>query len=190
MCFVSIVGPRPTSFSFSRRVPRLAAAAIAGVLALPVAGCFLPNETMPAAIDRSRRLCAGPRNADAALPPLDWWRGFRSGELTELVEEALTANFDIAAAVARIVQADAQSAIAGAALLPTSTSTAARRARARRRRTAAAAAVAGGVRARRLYSASLNASYEIDFWGKNRAALRAAEETRRRQPLRPRGGRR
>ena len=27
-----------------------------------------------------------------------------------------------------------------------------------------------------LYSASLTASYEIDFWGKNRAALRAAEE--------------
>ena len=26
------------------------------------------------------------------------------------------------------------------------------------------------------YSASLSASYEIDFWGKNRAALRAAEE--------------
>ena len=28
----------------------------------------------------------------------------------------------------------------------------------------------------RNYSASLSASYEIDFWGKNRAALRAAEE--------------
>ena len=26
------------------------------------------------------------------------------------------------------------------------------------------------------YSTSLSASYEIDFWGKNRAALRAAEE--------------
>ena len=29
----------------------------------------------------------------------------------------------------------------------------------------------------RTFSASLSASYEIDFWGKNRAALRAAEET-------------
>ena len=38
------------------------------------------------------------------------------------------------------------------------------------------------------YSTSLSASYEIDFWGKNRAALRAAEETRGRQPLRSRGG--
>jgi NodT family efflux transporter outer membrane factor (OMF) lipoprotein len=29
---------------------------------------------------------------------------------------------------------------------------------------------------RQLYNASLSASYEIDFWGKNRAALRSAEE--------------
>ena len=59
-----------------------------------------------------------PRNADAALPSVVWWRGFRSKELTDLIEEALTSNFDVAAAVARIVQADAQSRIAGAALLP------------------------------------------------------------------------
>ena len=59
------------------------------------------------------------RGAPAAAPPaLDWWRGFRSTELTKLIEEAQTANFDIAAAIARIVQADAQSKIAGAPLLP------------------------------------------------------------------------
>ena len=53
----------------------------------------------------------------APPPPLDWWRGFRSRELTTLVEEAQTANFDIAAAIARIIQADAQSKVAGAPLL-------------------------------------------------------------------------
>ena len=52
------------------------------------------------------------------MPPLDWWRGFRSRELTEIIEEARAANLDIAAAVARIVQADANSRIVGAALLP------------------------------------------------------------------------
>src|SRR2546423_13887359 len=52
-------------------------------------------------------------------PPLDWWRSFGSGELTRLVEEAHRANFDIAAAIARIIEADAQAKIAGAALLPT-----------------------------------------------------------------------
>ena len=39
-----------------------------------------------------------------------------------------------------------------------------------------AAAPGGGRSERVLYSTSLNASYEIDFWGKNRAAQRAAEE--------------
>jgi len=43
-----------------------------------------------------------------APPTLDWWRGFRSRELTTLMEEAQTVNLDIAAATARFVQADAQ----------------------------------------------------------------------------------
>ncbi|MGZ5199197.1 MAG: TolC family protein, partial [Telluria sp.] len=63
----------------------------------------------------------GPRNpaaAQAALPPLDWWNKFRSRELTALIEEARTNNLDIAAAIARIVQADAQARVTGAALLP------------------------------------------------------------------------
>ena len=41
----------------------------------------------------------------------------------------------------------------------------------------------------RLTRPALNASYEIDFWGKNRATLRAAQETAVAQPLRPRSGR-
>ena len=55
-----------------------------------------------------------------APPTLDWWRGFRSSELTGLMEEAQRVNLDIAAAVARFIQADAQARIAGAALLPLS----------------------------------------------------------------------
>ena len=54
---------------------------------------------------------------DAALPALDWWRGFRSGELTALMEAAQIYNLDIAVAVAQIVQADAQVGVTGAALL-------------------------------------------------------------------------
>ncbi|HLA21518.1 MAG TPA: RND transporter, partial [Pseudolabrys sp.] len=87
---------------------------------LPLGGCLLtdkpePGLDIPLAYDR------GPKNpevAEAALPPLDWWRGFRSRELTEIIEQARSANLDIAAAVARIVQADAQSRMAGAPLLP------------------------------------------------------------------------
>src|SRR5918996_1002477 len=102
---------------FRCSVRRLAAAGMIVALALPLAGC-LSNEIIPAAIDLPKAYKAGPRNPDAALPSVVWWRGFRSRELTELVEESLTSNFDVAVAVARIVQADAQSRIVGATLLP------------------------------------------------------------------------
>src|SRR5206468_10851641 len=62
--------------------------------------------------------------SQAAVPPLEWWRGFHSAELTDLMDQALAANFDIAAAIARIVEADAQARIAGAALLPSINATA------------------------------------------------------------------
>lgn len=146
------------------RLRRLATIAAAALSAQPLAGCFLSDEPVPAAIDIPKAYRYGPRNADAALPSPVWWRGFRSRELTDLIEEALTSNLDIAAAVARIVQADAESRKVGAALLP-------------------AVDLAGEASRRRsgglentTYRAALSASYEIDFWGKNRALLRAAEQ--------------
>jgi NodT family efflux transporter outer membrane factor (OMF) lipoprotein len=108
----------------------------------------------------------------AAIPAPDWWRAFHSRELTALMEEAQYANLDIAAAVARVLQADANARIVGAPLLPdieaNPTVTRSR-----------AANLAGGAANpdRTVYNASLSASYEIDFWGKNRARLLAAEET-------------
>jgi multidrug efflux system outer membrane protein len=151
-------------------------------LTLPLAGCFLPNEIIPAAITVPPGYRAGPRHADAALPSVVWWRGFRSKELTDLIEESLTSNFDVAAAVARIVQADANARVAGAALLPVvDLNGSATRQRASQGGgggvVGANGVVAGGGGSseRVAYSTSLSASYEIDFWGKNRAAMRAAE---------------
>lgn len=136
-------------------------------LTLPLAGCLLtdkpePGLDIPQSYDRSS---PNPAVAEAALPPLDWWRGFRSRELTEIIEETRSANLDIAAAVARIVQADAQARIAGSALLPVVNLNG--------DATRAHAAETNS----RSVSATLNASYEIDFWGKNRSALRAAEQS-------------
>lgn len=110
-----------------------------------------------------------------APPSLDWWRGFRSAELTQLMEEAQTVNLDIAAAVARIVQADAQARQAGAALLP-SVSTGGSETYSRTSGSSASGLSIGG-REVVNYSASLSASYQLDFWGQNRAALQSAEET-------------
>lgn len=110
-----------------------------------------------------------------APPPLDWWRNFRSVELTQLMEEAQTINLDIAAASARIVQADAQARITGAALLPTVSGNG--QETYSRTSGSSASGLTNSGREVQNFSSSLSASYEIDFWGKNRAAARAAEET-------------
>ncbi len=142
---------------------RQAVVAVAG-LCLMLAACNL-HERSELAIGIPERYATAPSLPPAPPPALDWWRGFRSNELTALIEEAQTANFDIAAAVARIVQADARSKIAGATLLPAVDLDA----------SATRSRPAGGPN-RSSFRAALGASYEIDFWGKNRATVRAAEE--------------
>jgi NodT family efflux transporter outer membrane factor (OMF) lipoprotein len=156
---------------FPRSLRRLA---VVAALAQPLAGCFLPSELVPAGLDIPKAYLAGPRHADAALPSVVWWRGFRSKELTDLIEESLTSNFDVAAAVARIVQADAQSRVTGAALLPVVDLNADAN-RSVGSRTTGSGSFSGSS-PRSTYGMSLSASYEIDFWGKNRAALRSAEQ--------------
>src|SRR3979490_428709 len=91
------------------------------------------------------------------------------------MEEARTVNLDIAAATARFVQADAQARIAGAPLLP-NLSGSGQEAYSRTSGSSASGLTNGG-REVVNYSASFSASYELDFWGKNRDAAQAAEET-------------
>ncbi|MBM3527356.1 MAG: efflux transporter outer membrane subunit [Alphaproteobacteria bacterium] len=157
-------------------VRRFGAASLAGILALPLGGCFVNWEQVTAALDVPKTYREAPLNHSAALPSVVWWRGFRSKELTDLIEESLTSNFDVAVAVARIVQADAQSRVAGAPLLPAiDLSGSVTRSRASRT-TGTSGTVSTGPSERDSYSTSLSASYEIDFWGKNRALMRAAEQ--------------
>ncbi len=93
--------------------------ALALVLAPCLSGCILTGDAVKEpVVDIPPNYRAGGGKSAAALPAPDWWRGFRSRELTALVERAQIANFDIAAAVARIEQADAQTRISGAPLLP------------------------------------------------------------------------
>jgi NodT family efflux transporter outer membrane factor (OMF) lipoprotein len=153
-------------------------------ISLPLGGCILTTDLPNAALDVPSRFKEARGVRIENPPPLDWWRGFRSRELTGLMEEAQTVNLDIAAAAARIVQADAQARIAGAALLPTlSASDSATRSKSssavvNTTTTANGGTVttAGGV-TRNVFVSQLSASYEIDFWGKNRDAALSAEET-------------
>ncbi|MFK4507642.1 efflux transporter outer membrane subunit [Bradyrhizobium daqingense] len=160
----------PASPSRTRRAVRWLAALC---LAASSGGCLLTQDLPDPALDVPVQYKYAGRGDTP--PSLDWWRGFRSAELTQLMEEAQTVNLDIAAAVARIVQADAQARQAGAALLP-SVSTAGSETYSRTSGSSASGLSIGG-REVVNYSASLSASYQLDFWGQNRAALQTAEET-------------
>jgi outer membrane protein, multidrug efflux system len=109
-----------------------------------------------------------PGDATAAQwPASDWWRGFNSPDLDSFIEQARNANDDLRAALARVHQADAQRRIAGAPLLPAlSVQATATRSR--------AAVTGGGHVTGNDFSPLLSASYELDFWGKHRAAFASA----------------
>lgn len=138
------------------------------------AGCILTQDLPDPALDIPQGYKAARLSAPDAPPTLDWWRGFRSPELTVLMEEAQTVNLDIAAATARFIQADAQARVAGAVLLPSLSGTGQQTYS--RSSGSSASGLTNGGREVVNYQASLSASYELDFWGKNRDAAQAAEE--------------
>jgi NodT family efflux transporter outer membrane factor (OMF) lipoprotein len=169
--------------------PRSLATLAVGFGLLQGLGACVLNDRLDPALEVPKNYRAAHLASEAALPPLEWWRGFRSAELADLMDQALAANFDIAAAVARIVQADAQARIAGAALLPSINATASAQ-RSKSSRAAfggtsgasgggsggsSAGGAVGGGGARTLYTVALNASYQLDFWGRVRALIRAAD---------------
>lgn len=170
------VALRSVSFATGRRGNARMASTFFTVLFVPaLSGCILGTERPELNLDVPAHYHEAARGSpDAAVPALDWWRGFRSKELTSLMEDAQTANLDIAVAFAQIVQADAQAGVAGAPLLPSITGTGTAE------RVRDASATIGGVTSPPIkfsqYTVGLTASYMIDFWGKNRATLYAAEE--------------
>ena len=101
----------------------------------------------------------------------EWWRIFNDAELDRLEAEATTANQDIAAAEARYRQAKSLIDEARAGLFPAVGVgvSAARGSSASQ----ASGASAGGVR--NAVSATIDASWEIDLWGRVRRAVEASE---------------
>lgn len=126
-------------------------------------GCALQGDRAERAVELPRAW----RHAQApdASGPIDaqWWHSFGSTELDALIARAQLQSNDLAAAVARVRQADARARIAGAALRPRVTATLGA---SREGRLGGNAAVAGST-----YAAGFAASYEFDLWGRD-AALR------------------
>jgi multidrug efflux system outer membrane protein len=114
--------------------------------------------------------------SEAPAPTTDWWRGFGSEALNSYIAQAQGANDDIGAAMARVLEADAQARIAGAALLPSLAGNFG----AERER--APSSAGGPLKIFNVYTTGLSASYQVDFWGRNRdlhtAAVAAAKASR------------
>jgi len=147
--------------------------------ALLLSGCGLGGDQNPPDLDISAAYRAQPALAEAAWPDATWWRGFRSPDLDDLIQTARVRNFDLEAAAAVVRQADAQVRIAGAALLPSVTGSSIAS-----WQHAGLGTGSGGSRARgggsnasidlHSYTLGLNVAYELDFWGRNRAAQQSA----------------
>ena len=148
----------------------------AGLLVLGLAGCaqFPSLDALaafkPASDYQTNASFSAPQ---VAWPEDGWWRTYGDKQLDGLIEEALRDSPDMAAAVARLGRAEAAGQVAGAPLLPQ------------------VSANASATQQRQSYNylmpksatpqgwndygrATLDLSWELDFWGKNRAALAAA----------------
>lgn len=110
-----------------------------------------------------------------ALPDAHWWQAFSSGELDRLVERARHNSHDLAAAAARVRQAQAQAVIAGAARLPELTlGVDGSRQRLLRGDGNDQLDASSSERTSTSFGTRLSASYEVDFWGGIRAARDSA----------------
>ena len=104
-----------------------------------------------------------------------WWHGFGSEKLDELIAQAQQSNDDLAVAIARVQEADAQARIAGAALLPALDFSA--DATRQYGPVSGSSGSNSGTATFNTFKPALTASYELDFWGKNRALRSAARAT-------------
>ena len=163
--------------------PRARSAKLAGCLICTgLAGCGVgpsyhrPKLDVPLAY-------TSPAQPPAPPPSTAWWHGFNAPDLDRLIAEARIGSPDVAAAAARIVQADQAARVAGSPLLPGITGTAGQtwqRTGTGSQATGSTETLLTGLQGghryteTRLYSAELNASYEVDFWGENLDAYRAA----------------
>ncbi len=134
-------------------------------VALTLTGCGVtspmlkPNVSAPVAWNEASR--------GGSAVTADWWQTFGSAELQSLVVDGLAGSPDLAIAMERVRQAEAQVRISGASLFPSidlGYGTSARQSGDSRGTTRTEAS-----------SATLSVSYELDLWGRNRSGVRSAQ---------------
>ncbi|MGO4475057.1 efflux transporter outer membrane subunit [Massilia sp. 2TAF26] len=138
-----------------------------GLVCAALAGCAGrgPIAEPPPKVDLPAAWTAAGAPNHQEWPDKNWWQRFGSPELTRLVDEGQSGNLELAGALARVRQAEAEARIAGVSLLPTATFYSdANRSVPIRSGSASTSADSG-----------LQVSYEVDFWGKNKAGVASAE---------------
>ncbi len=144
------------------------------VLAVAAVGCTPPPSAIDPSVDLPTNFTAPKSDATQAAqewPTPEWWKGFGADELVSLEQTAKASNLDVDTALNRLTIAQASAGTAFAPLLPT------------------VSASASGSRsgsndgtttpASNRVSATLSASYQLDFFGQNYNKMRAASEGER-----------
>jgi NodT family efflux transporter outer membrane factor (OMF) lipoprotein len=117
-----------------------------------------------------------PHGASVARNSPQWWTQFGSPELDRLIEQARVGSFDLAAAVARVRQAQAGTVIAGGSQLPeVKAGLNANRQKLLRGNGYSQLDANSSNKAVDYFDTNLSATYEIDFWGGKRASRDSAQ---------------
>ena len=135
-------------------------------LAAAIAGCTT-TPTAPPAVEL-------PAPTIDHLELSHWWTEFDEPALTRLVDEALANSLDLRLAMTRIDEARAQVTAASAYLYP-SLNLGVNASRSKVSEVGGIPIPAGVSATTNNYQLALNASYEIDLWGKYRKATEAAQ---------------
>lgn len=170
-----------TSRSGRLLAQRSTTSAVGAMLLLTVSGCavgpdYHAPDTRLAEFHSAEAVTS--RTALGSAAALDsWWNGFNDPELTRIVEQALSQNLDLAAALARVEQARAAARGAGARLLP-SLDVSAQASKQRQSLESPTGSIArnlpGYERNQSQYDVGLGASWEIDLFGGLRRSSQAA----------------
>jgi multidrug efflux system outer membrane protein len=147
-----------------RLLPLLAAAALGG--------CTLGPDYRRPPIDAPARFQYEPQDAAATADTL-WWKQFRDAALEQLIDEALQHNTNVQIAAANVEQAAALLTQTRSQFFP-AVGYGAGAQRERAREPAFAAQIPNYPNPSSAYQAALQASWEIDLWGRIRRQSEAA----------------
>lgn len=151
------------------RLILLVALATSACASIPDLGA-LPVSRAPALADQASKLAGDA----SAWPAEGWWQRYQDPQLTGLIEAALAGSPDLDVAAARVRAAGGFAQQAGAALKPTIEGMAnASTVRLSKNNGIPAAIVPDGWND--TGTVGIGMSIDLDLWGKNRAALRAAK---------------